>query len=206
MYTPKHFEMTDGTEVLTFMQQYSFATIVSIQNNLPVATHLPFVIKEDEQQITLLSHFAKANGQIAGIAGQEVLVIFAEPHAYISPSNYEKQQNVPTWNYVAVHAYGEIKIITDDDKAMPLLEDMINTFEEGYLKQWQSLDQSYRQKMLKGITAFEIAVNKIEGKKKLSQNRSELERESIISDLNKSLHTSEKSIAAYMENNEQSLS
>jgi transcriptional regulator len=206
MYTPKHFEMTDGTEVLTFMQQYSFATIVSIQNNLPVATHLPFVIKEDEQQITLLSHFAKANGQIAGIAGQEVLVIFAEPHAYISPSNYEKQQNVPTWNYVAVHAYGEIKIITDDDKAMLLLEDMINTFEEGYLKQWQSLDQSYRQKMLKGITAFEIAVNKIEGKKKLSQNRSELERESIISNLNKSLHTSEKSIAAYMENNEQSLS
>jgi transcriptional regulator len=206
MYTPKHFEMTDGTEVLTFMQQYSFATIVSIQNNLPVATHLPFVIKEDEQQITLLSHFAKANGQIAGIAGQEVLVIFAEPHAYISPSNYEKQQNVPTWNYVAVHAYGEIKIITDDNKAMLLLEDMINTFEEGYLKQWQSLDQSYRQKMLKGITAFEIAVNKIEGKKKLSQNRSELERESIISNLNKSLHTSEKTIAAYMENNEQSLS
>jgi transcriptional regulator len=206
MYTPKHFEMTDGTEVLTFMQQYSFATIVSIQNNLPVATHLPFVIKEDEQQITLLSHFAKANGQIAGIAGQEVLVIFAEPHAYISPSNYEKQQNVPTWNYVAVHAYGEIKIITDDNKAMLLLEDMINTFEEGYLKQWQSLDQSYRQKMLKGITAFEIAVNKIEGKKKLSQNRSELERESIISNLNKSLHTSEKTIAAYMENNEQRLS
>jgi len=198
--------MTDGTEVLTFMQQYSFATIVSIQNNLPVATHLPFVIKEDEQQITLLSHFAKANGQIAGIAGQEVLVIFAEPHAYISPSNYEKQQNVPTWNYVAVHAYGEIKIITDDDKAMLLLEDMINTFEEGYLKQWQSLDQSYRQKMLKGITAFDIAVNKIEGKKKLSQNRSELERESIISNLNKSLHTSEKTIAAYMENNEQRLS
>lgn len=206
MYTPKHFEMTDGTEVLTFMQQYSFATIVSIQNNLPVATHLPFVIKEDEQQITLLSHFAKANGQIAGIAGQEVLVIFAEPHAYISPSNYEKQQNVPTWNYVAVHAYGEIKIITDNNKAMLLLEDMINTFEEGYLKQWQSLDQSYRQKMLKGITAFEIAVNKIEGKKKLSQNRSELERESIISNLNKSLHTSEKTIAAYMENNEQRLS
>jgi transcriptional regulator len=151
----------------------------------------------------LLSHFARANGQITGIAGQEVLVIFAEPHAYISPSNYEKQQNVPTWNYVAVHAYGEIKIITDDDKAMLLLEDMINTFEEGYLKQWQSLDQSYRQKMLKGITAFEIAVNRIEGKKKLSQNRSQLERESIISNLNKSLHTSEKTIAAYMENNEQ---
>jgi len=203
MYTPKHFEMTDGAEVLNFMQRYSFATIVSIQNNLPVATHLPFAIKEDEQQITLLSHFARANGQITGIAGQEVLVIFAEPHAYISPSNYEKQQNVPTWNYVAVHAYGEIKIITDDDKAMLLLEDMINTFEEGYLKQWQSLDQSYRQKMLKGITAFEIAVNRIEGKKKLSQNRSQLERESIISNLNKSLHTSEKTIAAYMENNEQ---
>lgn len=195
--------MTDDAEVLAFMQQHSFATIVSIQNNLPVATHLPFVVKEDQQQIRLLSHFAKANGQVTDIAGQEVLVIFAEPHAYISPANYEKQQNVPTWNYVAVHAYGPLKIINDDEKAMLLLEDMINTFEKGYLRQWQSLDQPYREKMLRGITAFEIAVNRIEGKKKLSQNRNEVERASIISNLNKSLHGPERAIAAYMENNEQ---
>ena len=198
MYIPKHFDMPDQHEAVNFMQQYSFATLVSIQNNIPVATHLPFVEESGQQQVRLLSHFAKANSQANQINDQEVLVIFAQPHAYISPAHYDKQQNVPTWNYIAVHAYGKLKPISNKEEVLLLLQQMINTFEPQYLKQWQSLDPDYQHKMINGISAFEIEINKIEGKKKLSQNRSQTEKESIINTLSKSGESNQQDIAAFM--------
>ncbi|MBE7179408.1 MAG: FMN-binding negative transcriptional regulator, partial [Mucilaginibacter polytrichastri] len=172
MYIPAHFRFTDEELLLAFMQQNAFATIISLVNGRPEATHLPFVIGRRNGELLLQAHFAKANAQWKSIGEGEALVIFIGPHAYISPQHYEKEQNVPTWNYIAVHAYGRATILPDDAQALAVLEKSIASFEPAYQQQWDQLDEGYRQKMLKGIVAFEIVVSDLQGKKKLSQNRS----------------------------------
>jgi len=199
MYTPSFNKFEDRQEVISFMRRYSFGTVVSVANGLPVATHLPFLIDEKDGQIIISSHFAKANPQSLAIPDQDVLVIFMEPHAYISPKHYEKDANVPTWNYIAVHAYGKARLLETEHQHEQLLEHTINTFEESYYTQWMSLPQEYRSKMIKGINGFEITVTNLQAKSKLSQNRSETERDNIINTLSKSANTQEKDIAAYME-------
>ena len=179
------------------MQRYSFATIVSVNDGLPVATHLPFLVKQKGDKVIVSSHFAKANPQSADVLSNTTLVIFTEPHAYISPKNYEKAQNVPTWNYLAVHAYGKCALLDGDDKA-GLLNEMIQKYEPGYLKQWDSLPDEYKQRMMKGIVAFEMVVDDLQAKAKLSQNRTETERGNIINSLSHAESSAEKEIAEYM--------
>ena len=198
MYTPKQFLITDTQEAVDFMQRYSFATIITVNNGAASATHLPFVVSQRDDQIILTSHFAKANPQSSEILNGKPLVIFAEPHAYISPKHYEKELNVPTWNYIAIHAYGQARLIEDDDVKMLLLEQTIQFYEADYLKQWERLPADFKLNMLKGIVGFEIVVDELQGKKKLSQNRSEQERQNIIEDLNQSKDSTAKEIAAYM--------
>lgn len=198
MYTPSFNSFTDGQEIVAFMQRYSFATIVTTIDGLPVATHLPFLVKIENDKIFLQAHFAKANPQWKEIEGNMSLVIFTEPHAYISPNNYEKVENVPTWNYIAVHAYGKALILDSVEQKTELLKHTINSFESAYLQQWDSLPEQYRLKMMNGIVAFEIEVTDLQAKKKLSQNRSEKEIENIIHSLEKSSDTNEREIAAYM--------
>lgn len=201
MYTPKHYLTTDKEEILNFMRSYSFATIVSAKNNFPTATHLPFVITENENEIILTSHFAKANSQWIEIVENSVLVIFAEPHAYISPKHYDSEINVPTWNYMAVHVYGRGEIITDQDKSFFVLDTMINNFEKEYKTQWDKLPLDYKVKMLNGIVTFQIIVKDIQAKKKLSQNKKETERQKIISAFEKSKNNNENKIAELMKQN-----
>lgn len=198
MYTPSFNAFTDGQEIVAFMQRYSFATIVTQIDGLPVATHLPFLIKEEDDRIILQAHFAKANPQWEEIESNTSLVIFTEPHAYVSPNNYEKVENVPTWNYIAVHAYGKARLLDSVEQKTELLKHTINAFESAYLGQWEELPEQYRLKMMNGIVAFEIEVADLEAKKKLSQNRSELERENIIHALSQSADTHEREIAVYM--------
>src|ERR1700733_5703276 len=121
MYIPSFNKFEDRQQVIAFMQRYSFATIVSVKDNIPVATHLPFLVKVEDDKVILRAHFAKANPQAKDSIGQQVLVIFAEPHAYISPKNYEKAENVPTWNYLAVHAYGQCTLLDGDENKAALL-------------------------------------------------------------------------------------
>ncbi|MDB5026251.1 MAG: transcriptional regulator, partial [Mucilaginibacter sp.] len=102
MYIPSFNQFPNQQEAISFMQRYSFATIVTVKDGVPSATHLPFLVKETDGQVVISSHFAKANPQSADIIDNRALVIFTEPHAYISPKNYEKETNVPTWNYLAV--------------------------------------------------------------------------------------------------------
>ncbi|MEO3406911.1 FMN-binding negative transcriptional regulator [Mucilaginibacter sp. CAU 1740] len=205
MYTPKHFQLNNEQEAISFMQRYSFATIVTATNNVPFATHIPFLVEQREGRIILASHFAKANPQAAEIIGKDVLVIFTEPHAYISPKHYEKETNVPTWNYIAVHAYGKPSILPEGEETADLLARMISNYETDYLSQWNGLPDEYKQRMMKGIVAFEIAVDDLQGKHKLSQNRSEVEKENIIKALNQSNDTTEVEIAKYMESLNNSL-
>lgn len=198
MFIPKINLMDNPNEIVSFMKQFSFATIVSSKNNVPIATHLPFLVVFENDKIILRSHFAKANDHWEQLTNSEVLVIFSEPHAYISPKNYEKELNVPTWNYLAVHVYGKGNIIADDTQAFEILEATINNYEPEYQNQWQSLPNDYKQKMIKGIVAFEITVTDIQAKKKLSQNRTAKEKQNIIENLSKSADTNEVLIADFM--------
>ncbi|MEO8884445.1 MAG: FMN-binding negative transcriptional regulator [Mucilaginibacter sp.] len=198
MYTPKHFLITDQQEALSFMQRYSFATIVTVNDGVPSATHLPFVVTQCDDKIILTSHFAKANPQSSEILNGKPLVIFAEPHAYISPKHYEQVNSVPTWNYIAVHAYGTATLIESAEAKAQLLEQTIQFFEADYLKQWESLPEDFKLNMMKGIVGFEIIVDEVQGKKKLSQNKTKQERQNIIDELNTKSGSTEKDIAAYM--------
>ncbi|KIC89089.1 FMN-binding negative transcriptional regulator [Flavihumibacter sp. ZG627] len=200
MYIPKHFSEEDLSKILSFMKEFSFATIVSMQDSIPVATHLPFVLEEREDKIILVAHFARANEQWKEIDQQTVLVIFSEPHAYISPGHYETELNVPTWNYVAVHAYGKVEIIDDKQKTIEVLEKTIRNYEAGYEQQWSQLPEKYRDGMLKGIVAFEVTVTDLQAKYKLSQNRTEKERAAIMETLKNSKSAVEYKVGEMMEN------
>jgi transcriptional regulator len=201
MYIPKLFAAKDDIEAYNFMKQYSFATIVTSFNNVPTATHLPFTITKRNDQLILTSHFAKANPQWKKIAENRVLVIFTEPHAYISPKHYDNQISVPTWNYIAVHAYGQGKIISNQKQAFDVLENMIDTYDADYKKQWEGLPEDYKLKMLNGIVAFEVNVTELQTTKKLSQNKTQVEQQRIINALSASSDGTERDLAAFMQVN-----
>ncbi|MBC7935510.1 MAG: FMN-binding negative transcriptional regulator [Rhizobacter sp.] len=194
--------MADKLEVIEFLKRFSFATIITAKDNQPVATHLPFLVNDNGENIILTSHFAKANSQWKDIETSEVLVIFTEPHAYISPKNYEKELNVPTWNYIAVHCYGKAAVVNEPGKLMQVIDDTINHYEAAYKEQWDRLPEDFKAGMAKGIVAFEIKVTDIQGKKKLSQNKTAKEQATIIDTLSNSEDSNEKIIADYMKMNQ----
>ncbi len=198
MYIPKHFANTDKASVLEFIRKYSFGMLVTALDNVPVATHLPFLIEERDGEVYIISHLAKANPQAEQLVGNEVMVVFSEPHAYISPKHYEKEQSVPTWNYIAVHAYGKAVIIDSEAELSAMMEKMIAQYDTDYLAQWNNLPAEFKTKMFKGIVAFEVRVTSLEAKNKLSQNRSENERKNIIEAFEKSGDANEVEIAEYM--------
>lgn len=198
MYTPNNFTFNSQQEMVTFMKRYSFATIVTNIDQKPVATQLPFVVETIGDRLLLSSHFARANEQARYIGEQTSLVIFSEPHAYISPSHYDKKESVPTWDYIAVHAYGIANIIEEEQEKMQLLEQMICFYEPGYQEQWNSLADKFKSGMLKGIVAFEIEVTDLQGQKKLSQNKTSSERQRIAAQLQQSDLGVERDIADYI--------
>lgn len=198
MYTPEINSMTEKDEIVQFMKQFSFATIITAKDSIPVGTHLPFLISDKDGVIILSSHFARANVQWQEVENNKVLVIFSGPNAYISPKLYDKKQNVPTWNYIIVHAYGRGTIITESDKVFNLLNATIDNYEISFRDQWDSLPEDYKLKLSKGIVAFEITVSDLQAKKKLSQDKSDSEQLKIIDFLSKRKNTQENLIAEYM--------
>src|SRR5258707_15799301 len=138
MYIPKAFREDDSKTLHAFMREYSFATLVTQQEGMPFASHLPFLLDAGQGPYgTLLAHMARANPQWHALdSAQEVLIIFQGPHAYISPSWYEVELSVPTWNYAAVHAYGVPRIIDDKAVLYDLLKALIQAHEAQLEKQW----------------------------------------------------------------------
>ena len=201
MYIPNINKMADKTKIIDFMKRFSFATIITSKNDFPIATHLPFVIKEENDKLFLFSHVAKQNEQWKHIEDSKVLVIFSEPHAYISPTNYEKDVNVPTWNYISVHAYGKGQLITRQEDVISLLESTIDNYEASYREQWNRLPEKYRSGQMMGIVGFKIEVTAIEAKEKLSQNKTLTEQQKIIDTLSVSKDTNERITAEYMKQN-----
>lgn len=198
MYIPPYYKEEDETKLLEFMQAHNFATLISTSDSNICASHLPFVIEKRGDKIILVCHMAKANPQWETFTKNEVLVIFQGPHAYISPAHYEKLQNVPTWNYIAVHVTGKTTIVSEPAAVIDLMEKTINQFEKGFYEQWKTLSADYVNGMLRAIVGFEIEVTKLEGKFKLSQNKTKNEQQNIVTSLEKSPDSTETEISKEM--------
>src|SRR5262249_43013719 len=159
---PSMFEMAEREEMWSLIERYPFGVLVTMRDGVPFATHLPFV-RDGE---ALMGHVARANPQWQGLADQEALAIFSGPHAYVSPAWYEAEGVVPTWNYVAVHAYGRCRLV-EGDELMALLERSVGAFDRAG---WR-LDKDYAARLAGGIVGFRMEGVRLEGKAKLSQNQ-----------------------------------
>jgi transcriptional regulator len=177
--------MEDRAAQLAFMRQHAFAILVSCgPAGAPQATHLPLVVEEQGGALRLLGHQARANPQWRELApGAEVLAIFQGPHAYVSPSLYERQPSVPTWNYAAVHACGQLRLLDSREDKLAGLRALVQENDPPWLAELERLPPEFLAAKLDGIVAFEIAVSRVEARWKLSQERSPQERSNIIAAL-----------------------
>lgn len=199
MYIPEHFRVRHDSEAVAFMRANPFAILVSSTDEGPYATHLPLFIRAEEEKFLLHGHVAKANPHWRYLEQQpKCLAIFHGAHAYISPTNYVARESVPTWNYAAVHIYGEARIFSSEHDVHVMLEELMNTFEPSYREQWDSLKSTFRENMLRQIVGFEIAATRVEGKFKLSQNRPRQDQANVIASLEKSADLSISEVARMM--------
>ncbi|MCG6143615.1 FMN-binding negative transcriptional regulator [Leptospira bandrabouensis] len=195
MYIPEHFLM-ETEFIYQSIEENPFSILVSESKNVMEATHLPLLLSDDKQ--SLVGHFAKPNPQKESV-GKEVLCIFSGPHCYISPTWYETDRSVPTWNFTAVHVRGILNIVDDPEKIQRSLITLVNRFESKDSKyQINSVDTNYIEGLKKGIVPFEIKITHIEGKQKLSQNHSIERRNLVISNLELMPGENEKAIASLM--------
>lgn len=204
MYVPDAYREDDVEKLVAFMQANSFATLVSVRDNIPVASHIPLVVTVQDKTVKLTGHLAKPNPQWKAFEARESLAIFTGPHAYISPSLYEKCESVPTWNYIAVHAYGVPQVITLNDSRElmdQMIEQMIDTYGAEYKSQWQSLTNNFQEGMMKGIVGFEMTITRLQGKYKLSQNRSLTEQHNVAHSLLQSTDPDTYAVGAAMQQN-----
>lgn len=200
MYIPEFNRQEDRATILAFMRANPFAVLVSNVEGVPFATHLPLLIDDADDQIVIQGHMAKANAHWKSMKEtEESLIIFHGPHAYISPSLYESRESVPTWNYAAVHVYGEPTLFTDEESLRATLHRMIDTYESSYMTQWSELSEEYRSRMMKHIVGFNIKVKRLEGKFKLSQNRTKGEQARVIQCLNQSQDSNILGVAQLMQ-------
>jgi transcriptional regulator len=201
MYVPASSRVDDFATLAAFIRQHPFATLVTSDSGVPFASHLPILLRQDSSgDAMLVSHMARANPQWQHFAsGLEALAIFHGPHAYVSPAWYTVQPAVPTWNYATVHVYGKPRVITEHERVVQLLADTVTTFESPREQPWSGdIPVDYRDKLIAGIVAFEIPVRRIEGKFKLSQNRSAEDVQGVIEALSESVDADGRAIATMM--------
>ncbi|HZP04736.1 MAG TPA: FMN-binding negative transcriptional regulator [Terracidiphilus sp.] len=197
MYTPKFNQVTDRATLIEAMRAYSFAILFGVSESGPQATHLPLVVKDEGEHGVLEGHFAKANPHWQSLAGRKTLVVFPGPHSYVSPSLYAEELSVPTWNYIAVHAYGTLALVEDDAGKDALLAGLIAAHEPAYAEKWRAMPEGYRRTLLAGIMGFRIPIARIEGKFKLSQNRPQQDRRNVQA-AQASGSDDERALAAWM--------
>lgn len=199
MFIPKHFKMKNENVIFEIMEHFSFAVLFSQYGGVPWATHLPLVLDRERKMLT--GHFARANPQWKEAGGQEVLVVFQGPHSYISPSWYETGTAVPTWNYIAVHVYGQLKITREEDPVFESLKELVHKYEREDSKyDLMEVDADHVDALSKGIVGFTIDIDRIEAKAKLSQNHPPERQQRVASHLEKGTEQ-ERQIAALMKKN-----
>lgn len=187
MYTPEIYKNENPEEIRTFLRENSFGILINHTNGKLCATHIPIELEVHANGKEFLQgHISKLNPQAEGFAeNDQVLAIFTGPHSYISSSWYD-HENVPTWNYIAVHVYGRIKIV-DYDTSVEQLKKLVDKYEANSDNPVRVEDLSARtMREAKGIFGFEIEIDEIQATKKLSQNRDDHNYKNIISELEKS--------------------
>jgi transcriptional regulator len=173
MYIPKHFESPSRELSLEAMRRYNFATVFSTTNTEPIASHVPVVIV-DSDPIEVHFHFARANPHVNVLREtKRAMVAVLGPHAYMSPKVYPDLKRVPTWNYIAVHAYGDVVELEGNEAKDSLLKSLIGLHEPSYAQQWRDLEVDFQNTMLNAIAAFRLDVTKLDAKFKLNQHRKE---------------------------------
>ncbi len=196
MYSPSYNRVEDRPELLAFMRAHNFPILVTGTGGVLHASHLPVTIHENGPQIVIDMHMAKNNLQWREFFDDEVMVVFAGPHAYVSPRWYAEEERVPTWNYAAVHAYGVPTINSDKKAKAESQRRLIESLDPAWLPKHDALSEAYVDRMLDGIVNFSIPVARIETRWKLSQNRGRREMELIAEQLEKSGDSGARALAA----------
>jgi transcriptional regulator len=194
MYVPKHFEAQDERLLWSLIHEHSFGTLLTVVDGEPFASHLPFSIDRDAR--LLHCHVARANPQWQHVArSPRVLAIFAGPHGYVSPTSYAERGGVPTWNYAVVHAHGDAVCVDDLEHKRRHVEGLAAKYERGRAAPWIP---DYDVRRLAGIVGIEIRIAKLEGKLKLSQNRSAADRAGVIAQLQETGRDEDAELARLM--------
>jgi transcriptional regulator len=196
MYSPPYNHLENRAELLEFMRANNFVLLVTGTGGTLHASHLPAVIDDTGEHLKLDMHMARNNPQWREFFDEDVMVVFSGPHAYISPRWYEQKPRVPTWNYAAVHAYGQPKIIAAPQAKHASQRRLVASLDPEWLPKFDALPAEYVSSMLEGIVNFEIPVTRIETRWKLSQNRGRREQELIAAALDRSADSVERSLAA----------
>lgn len=199
MYTPRSYRNESLPDLHAFIRRYNFATLFTHSGGESFVTHVPFMIDPERGAFgTLIAHVAKANPHWRAFEGAAPsVVVFAGPHAYISPAWYDDQVTVPTWNYTVVHATGVPRLVTDESILRAMVMRLVDTHEAPLGHPWD-VSKADLETDIKGIVGFEIPIDRIEGKFKLNQNRSRADQEGVVRALETSADPSEREIARLM--------
>jgi transcriptional regulator len=198
LYTPSYFKAKDFDQIVAFMQQYDFVCMNAVIDGRIHSVHLPVLVQVAGQQVIIQAHLSADNALAHLAAGNELQLVFQGPHAYISPSLYSQTNSVPTWNYIAVHAYGAFEPLQADIDKLSVLQASIQKFEPAYFAQWERLPKAYIDAMLPGLLAFQVKVNHLEASFKLSQNKPEADRQRIAETLLQSADSQVKATGEWM--------
>lgn len=203
MYVPPAFQENDIATLQGTMRDACLATFVTATTEGLVATPLPFFLAPEEGPYgTLYGHLARANPQWKLPPTGDAIVLFMGPDAYVSPSWYPSKQEhgkvVPTWNYVAVHAYGPVEFFEDADRLLEVVTRLTNLHERHRAEPWAVTDapEAFIRAQLRGIVGLRLPITRIDGKRKMSQNRSAADRAGVATGLAESDHASDRAVAA----------
>lgn len=196
MYIPKNLEVKDPVIVRELIADNGFGVLISADLT---ATHLPLMYEPDDEGLGfLLGHFAKSNSHWKTAENQRVLVIFQGPHAYISPTWYVTKPAVPTWNYAAVHCYGYLRFLNDEEN-QNAMDKLIAKYEPELLKKHEIMPDDYQVKLRNGVVGFKIVIDEIQAKEKLGQHRKTEDQQGVFTALQKSRNLDAAGLSAYME-------
>ncbi len=200
MYLPQSFARHEPALLHDFIEQHSFALLVSQANGEPVANHLPLLLdRKSGPAGALVGHMARANPQWTQAQDQEVLAVFSGPHAYISPSWYEAERVVPTWNYATVHVYGRFQLVEEPAETVRIVHNYVEFYERNMPRPWNPQGQDeFIEQLAQGIVGFRILIDRLEGKWKLSQNHPLKRREKVIAALEGREDENSRAVAALM--------
>lgn len=184
MYVPAHFSSDDEALVDELIDSYPFATLVSQREGEPFATHLPLLRERRDGRMVLVGHVARANPHWRSLVDAVAMAVFHGPHGYVSPRWYVSPNLVPTWNYAAVHCYGRAHLVDDAREARAILAKLVDRYEGSGDDRWtMRLDPDFEANLVAAIVAFEIDVERVEAKLKLSQNRVTADRDAMLAAL-----------------------